>query len=1258
MFVKLLKIDRQDFLRSKLHEELLDYVFNQGRFDFGPKMDEGLIKDIFGSRQDAIEGFSQYEPEIERVYFDLMNSKPRMLVVSFYNMDGKVQYGLIVYEPYEDKYEFIYAHWQFEKIDTSANDNKSLNEATNQKIIKRVLDEGLEALSPLEDSYFSTLEGVYYVDESKCSPELKEILITIIADKLGAKRASDIKIQDLKVDVRDLDNPRLIKVEFSYDDKIYEYSIETDELLDLDSFDYGDTESSYRDVFFEIAQKAFVDENKHVVKEKLAEKYKEEAKKLFVALFKRFTFEDHGDDTYGFKELGETPFITLKDDCVQIRTSRNVDIKDVETFKYESLSENKPLIKRTIDRYLLTKTKEYDQFLKDTEEFLNKSYGLEEAKSKAEELLERVSSFPSHDRENTLFKDLVSKIKVKHNKLLNLNKGKVARALELMDKIKDEASYDEYNEDLNDAIDELDEGELAAIKTDYDEFLERFGDIPKYPSNQAIYRRVFIRKSALDQLKRINIEQSNLKVLSIVDEIVDQLKTLPGNQLGRYLLNKGLNFPISADRSVKKIRIMRNAKYRLLFVYGSDLDVDDRLNNLDSIYIFAVTEHKKDKAELYRVAESKPTKYEINDFIIYPRNKIVKIPECTTEQYKIATSFDEKPVITFGCAGSGKTTVSIEQYVNIVYTKFNCESPSSSDLVYITFHKGLSDKVKKDLAEFKIEGNCYKLDEYFAYAIGETYDQTKIINEVKFINWFDKTYSGTEIKKNKGNKKARIAPLANKPDVARLLYTYYRGVFKGSKELLNTKDNYLTLETFLSEMSGETYLTDEEKNAIYQICKEFDGFARENGLLGDNDYALKVIRQAAYQLKRTGCIIIDEVQDLTEIEIIATIKTLKEDSKKIYFYGDPHQSINPNVFDSSTINRAYTALGKTTSSESAPLTITYRTNRYLIRYLNQLLEYRDRWIGLTKGGLSKIVEPPKTDEDTSWAGYVTNKSLYRRIFESNPNSMIITPSETVRRRLLEKWPDIEPARVITIYDAKGMEWDTIIMYNMFTDYESYFMDMISENGKAKKSTIHRMTFNKFYVGCTRSTKSFVIIEENEKIFDANNPIFEALLSSFAPIYKEEQVNTYILEDNTFDAWYKEALQNLDNDNPATFEHALMHAKRLAKTEEDMRLVKELLEGSPETLERYGFSYLEKGEYDLARSAFVKCYKKTKKHSAYILLTTVLSGRELSEDRLREFLKHQDVIEKYPEVLPNLLKQPALKARLKRLQTRLLSKEDE
>jgi|GEM_PF-6745622 len=1252
---KLVLFQKNDFFGSKLYQEIESLVFDRGNFTI--TIPDKKVERFLGNKEEAILHFRKFEPEIEKVYFDLEKGEIKNLVVSYLVQDKKnVQYGLVAHS--YDQYKIMFSCWHMDELDTANNDANVIDESMNRSIVKIAAEQGLEYLNSFPSSiYYDRLEHIYYASASKCSDELKTVLGYLLSSKVDGLLPNAIQYASFMVDLGHLQMPYLMKVDFTYQDKKYEYWIDEDRLVEVKSLTEGDDHPCVLDIFVDLSCKQFVEENFHIVTESLRRQRVEAAEALFGSIYKKYHFQKYGEGEYGFIEFGDKPFIYFNENEIEIRLNRNLSQTKTCSFPYAEIQKQKEAVKKAIDSYILTRPSEVDDFVLDAQTFLSSNGALEESIKTGKELLERYLVLPSYDRALKDLSALRDKVQSKMDKLLHFDKSKASLALELMRKISDVASYDRYSDDLFDALDELDEGEQAAIKAEYDAFLEKFGDLPDYHADEKAYRRVYIRKSALEHLQRLNLEQKDLKILTVMDEIVDCLKTLPGNQLGRYLLNKGLNFPIKNDRSVKKIRIMRNAKYRILFVYGSDLNDDERINNLDSIYIFGITEHKKDKADLYREAAKKPQKYEINDFIIYPRNKTIKIPECTSAQYQIATAYEDQPVITFGCAGSGKTTVSIEQYVNIVYTRFGCKSPSPEELVYITFHKGLSEKVKKDLAEFKIEGNCYKLDEYFCYVIGESYDVAKTISEVTFTGWFERTYSETEIQKNRGKKKTRIAPLKDKPDIARLLYTYYRGVFKGSKELQYSKINYLDETSFLAEMSGETYLSESEKKAIYTICKEFDDYASSNGLWSDNDYALKVIRQASFGIKRTNCIIIDEVQDLTEIEILATILTLKQDSTRIYFYGDPHQSINPNVFDSSTINGVYSSLGKTTSSVSAPLTITYRTNRHLISYLNELLKHRDVWIGLTKGGLSSIVEPPVTDENTSWAGYVTNPALYQRIFESNPNSMIITPSESVRRKLLEKYPEIEKARAITIYDAKGMEWDTIIMYNMFTDYEPYFMDMISGNGKAKKSTIHRMTFNKFYVGCTRSTKSFVIIEENNQIFDMNHPIFTNLLSSFAPIYKKEQIDTYILEENTFEAWYKEALQNLDNENTATFDHALAHARRLAKTQEDIKMVNDLLDSNPETLLRYGFQYLEQGEYDLSRSAFLKANKQTKAHGPYILLTAVLSGKNLSDEHLREFLKFPELIEKYPQVLEPLMKQPAFKARLKRCQAKLLEKEN-
>ena len=1258
-----------DFVDSVLYDNIEKIVFNNLTF----RIDEEQIREYFSGRTKAINDFKQFNPHIEKIYYDLSRGCVRALIISFYKLNDKQKYyyASIIYNYSYHTYEITYVTNDIRKISTSKFDEYCINDEVSQKIITYVLNSnlGIKELSSLSSSpYILFNESLYLADASSVDNEFKDLVCLILKDKLDIADGSKIKLVTLTIDINELDNPSIAEIQFENKGMKYVWCPYSDVINQISNCDEGDDLSSFLDVLIDIAVADFINSHKHILIEiqnkeiqaKIDED-KKKALKVISSLFHNFHLIEFEDSSYGFEELGHYTFMTFDESGVKIKLSRLNSSNDTIGFTYNEIPNNKDKIKKIIDKYIASKSAEYLAFIKSVDEFLNNTYDIKTSLTKGEELKLIAASLPSYDKERKEFKEKYNLFNEKYLKLSTYDKKKVSHVLEVLNKIKDTDSYFKYCEQLFDDIDNLGEGELAVIKDEFDVFSERFKSLSGFTYNQTIRRRVFIRKKVLDDIKEIASERTDLKnFISAIDEIVKCLKTKPGNELVKYLLSKGLNFPIKEDRSIKKIRILKNERYRLLFVYGSDINNDnDRLYNQDSIYIFAITQHKADKSDLYIKAKEKPTKYAINDFIIYPTNKMVKIPECTSKQYDlIRTIKGNEPVVTFGCAGSGKTTVSVEQYVDIVYNKFNSISPNEEELVYITFHKGLAEKVRKDLLEFAITGNCFKLDEYFAYVMNEAYDFHKAINEKIFIDWFNQNYSEVEIKKNKNNKKKKIAPLLDKPDIARLIYTYYRGIFKGSKKLLNSKLNYLSINEFLDEMNDEEYLKDDEKEAIYNLCLEFDNYAHKNGLLSDNDYAINVIRQSNL-IKKTNCIIIDEIQDLTEIEIIAVIKTLKEESKRIYFYGDPHQSINPNVFNNSTINKVFTELMEVVPSNNAQLGITYRTNIFLIKYLNELLKYRKDWIGSLSGGLLEISEPEIVSQESSWAGYVTNKKLYKDIFKSNPNSMIITPSDSVKENLLKKYPDIDEERVISIYEAKGMEWETIIMYNMFSDYQVYFKDMISNNGKAKKSTIHRMTFNKYYVGCTRSTKSFVIIEEDENIFDENNIIFKTLLSSFAPIYKSEQISTYILENNTFEAWYKEALQNLNNENDAAFKHAYLHAQRIAEygnNIEQLKQLKELLSGTPDFLENIGLKCLNEGEYNLARSAFIKCNKQTGKHGTYILLATILSGKNLNEDDLKRFIKNNEIIDKYPQVLPALMKQKAFKMILSKIQNRLMDKE--
>lgn len=1242
---------KNDFYNSELYNSIIDKIFDVG-FVFGTGISNETIDRYF----DGYDFDMSFDPAIEAITIDLYTLNFKGIKLSFTDADGNKNYLKTKYAKDKKAYLISYVNKNPNSIIVDSETECFLPNQIVKEVLANIKNKRVDEIEPIRSNlYFNFKDKTYLYfakNASKTAIELVQVLaykpLLELYDNFDKE---DISIISFAADLNDLENPFIYSAYIQVADDYYHIWFGDEiEYKKCEDPQFGQDPTSILTYFVELAEQNLVESYRGLIYQQQLDIYKKEVDR-FIEKFNYLKIEKD-NDCYYFPDLSDEPFMRL-DDFIHIKTSRNDDKAEERTFDYEKISSSREQLDNIVLDYIKSNSKEYDDFIIKTEEFLDNKTTYQRRKELSTLLIEEERKLPPNDTKRSSHIKLMKNIREKINEINGVDNAKISRVLGLLKEINNEETYNAFGEELFDAIDDLSDMEESVIRNDLDLFAEQFGDISEYHPILPTVRRVYIRKSVLAKLRELNDETPDLKILSIVDQIVEQLKTLPGNQLGKYLLVKGLNFPINNDRTIKKIRIMRNVKYRLVFLYGSDLG-GERIDNADSIYIFALIEHKKEKGELDKLPEQKPSKYQINDFVLYPKNKLLKIPECSIDQYKIAKSYEDLPIITFGCAGSGKTTVSIEQYVNIVWSQYYPDMPKEDELVYITYHKRLAEKAEKDLAEFNIAANCYSLYAYFAHVTNIDLSKKVVVNEAAFIAWFNKYYSASAL--NKYKRRDNIAPLLSKPDIARLLFTYYRGVFTGSKDLFDTKEKYLTKQQFISAMRGESYLSDEEKEAIYGLCVEFYEYGEEHNYISDNDLAIQVVRLQHYGLKKTACIIIDEVQDLTEIEIIAVALTLKDGCNRIYYYGDPHQSINPNVFDSSTINGVYSTLGKISASKSKPLDTTYRTNFHLINYLKMLEDYRDKWIGLTKGGISKINAPADTESSTSWAGYVTNKKLHKQILESNfPNCMIITPSEEIRMALLKQYPTVKEARVITIYEAKGMEWDTVIMYNMFTDYKRYFMDMISENGAAKKSTIHRMTFNKYYVGCTRSTKSFVLIEEDSAIFDESNPIFKILISSFAPIYKTEQVKTYILEDNTFEGWYQEALQNMDNDNDFVFNHALLHAQKLASTGEQRKMIQELLDSNPEVLIPMGKKYLAEKQYDFAHSIFVKCHKKTKLYDAYICICRLMLKKNITEEQMKTLMKNTDVLFAYPEALAAFMNVPLFKAKLNNVINRLYKK---
>jgi len=774
-------------------------------------------------------------------------------------------------------------------------------------------------------------------------------------------------------------------------------------------------------------------------------------------------------------------------------------------------------------------------------------------------------------------------------------------------------------------------------------------------NNISEYRRVFIHKNAFNEFKRFD---SNVR--NEIEKIVKNLKTYNKFDLMKYLINLQLNTPY--NRINYKIRVGNINPYRICFWFGKDLI--DRTETKNDIYIyhFVSSDHDED---IKKMKDMKPLKYQENDFTLFNKeqdqNRIYQ-PELKNKQFLVSNA-KEGPMVIFGCAGSGKTSISIDQYFKL-YKENEKDARNDIDYIaYVTFIDGLKKNAESYIKTYEVEPNCFTITEYFKYVSNYTKNDKKESNEITFTNWFNEKYTNENL--NKFGNKDRIKYITV-PDKARFIYTYYRGFFKGSKtlykklfdELEKYKDRNkkysrtLSKEEFMKEVKAqEEVLTDNVIENIYTISKEYYDSIKDE-YYDDNDWALYFLKENYFNNSRKFMnIIVDEVQDLTSIELHALLKSLNSKSKNIFFYGDPHQTVNPTVFDDSILNYAVSEVLNETLKKSEELNEVHRTSENLKEYLVFLQNRRTEWLGKYMDNKARIIKDDSGMNDRllssnkdeiennvdidNWGSYILDDDgLAKKAMELAIESagVILVPDIETKINLMNKIDKNLASRIITIYDAKGMEWSKVVLYNMLSSAKTYYMDMI--NGKAKRSTICRMFFNKFYVACTRARDTFVVIEN-----DLTEEIKDKMLSPFPIIEKETQIKLYFDGTATFNEWINDAQRLIKNGNLESAKYAVAKASELAKTYEQKRRVYKLSICAAqdlfpqETNLEMAEECLKSGEYMYAENIFLR----KKMYNEYNL-TLLFQEKQIKKKEYLDNLINSGLMEKYPESYLYLEKQ--------------------
>ena len=573
-----------------------------------------------------------------------------------------------------------------------------------------------------------------------------------------------------------------------------------------------------------------------------------------------------------------------------------------------------------------------------------------------------------------------------------------------------------------------------------------------------------------------------------------------------------------------QVKKLRNFPY-----YAARLDDTNRVllqfikyNGLNYMLILEIIrQHRYDKARFLNRAQINEEKiftafveHEIiNETNIFnPENN--KIPYLNSNHSKFyylnkVISFDEQqeliyqerlPLMIIGSAGSGKTMLSLEKIKTL-----------NGKILYVSLSAFLVDNARSlyysnNYNNENQEIEFFSVDEYVASI---NIPNGKIIDLIRFKQFF---------MRYKGNLRLDVDQV----------YEEFRGTLTGN----DTSKAYLAREEYLTLGIKQSLFNLEIRGQVYDLFVKYLDYLKKNQNYDPNIAAYEILplTEAKYDY-----LIIDEVQDLTNIQIKFLLTTLKTPFNFV-LCGDSNQIIHPNFFSWAKIKTLFYQKQVSNQNHSniqpsnimAILANNYRNSRAIVDMANKVLKIKQKQFGSIDRESNYLVE---SVVDKQGKIFVLNKKsnevqdLNRSSRRSTKYAIIVLKEE-----LKEEARQIfNNPLIFSIHEVKGLEYENIILYNIISCASKQFNDIASKltpedlqqefvyarakDKQDKSLEIYKFYINAFYVAITRAIDELYIVEEN-----LNNQFLGLLDLKKYKIFDERPQE----EDSSLEQWQQEA----------------------------------------------------------------------------------------------------------------------------------------
>jgi hypothetical protein len=448
------------------------------------------------------------------------------------------------------------------------------------------------------------------------------------------------------------------------------------------------------------------------------------------------------------------------------------------------------------------------------------------------------------------------------------------------------------------------------------------------------------------------------------------------------------------------------------------------------------------------------------------------------------------PLIVVGCAGSGKTALTLEKLKH-----------AEGEVLYVTHSSYLAQSAR---------------DLYYAQGFEHGGQEAVFLSYREFIESIHVPPGREASWRDFAGWFGRFRQTFREFD-AHQVFEEIRGVLTAGSGGVLTRDAYLALGVRQSIFPAD------QRDQLYDLFEKYRHWLAEAKL-----YDLNLVAQDWQPLAapRYDFVVIDEVQDITTVQLALVLKTLRKPGHFL-LCGDSNQIVHPNFFAWSQVKSLFWKDPKLAErQELHVLTANFRNGLEATRVANQLLKIKHKRFGSIDRESNFLVQAIGGE-----AGQValmpdkdaTTRELDQKIRQSTQFAVLVMRDEDKA----EARKHFATPLLFSIHEAKGLEYENIVLYRFISDHRSEFSDIVEGVAKAdlavetldyrrardksdKSLEVYKFFVNALYVALTRAIKNIYVIES-----DTGHALFGLLDLNLGQVTVDARQST--LED-----WQREA----------------------------------------------------------------------------------------------------------------------------------------